>query len=363
MCRRIVYVPVLTCQVSRRRGSLIAKLQSAARFPDLRCNVSGRTVAFILMVACPATLLVRTAAARGRLPDAVRLVRRGIVGDRFVMQTTTHTTSLLRYVKDETNDDTNTDSTEIKTSVQRVRAVDADGALQLEERNVDGSNTIIKNGEREVVAIKPDAWVDKYNPNGARLSRTRLPGKPTTGTLSDTNEPDTGRQPAPEMDNRLTNEPPFPEKIVHVGDTWNGTMAMLPVEISSDPQVAYTAKLAAIELHRNVPCARVEYSFSTSSTKLPLMISKSLSEAATGVGSLKFAGSLTDYYTLDRGAVFDSVGKLSITMKFNLTEPNPNGNQDLHRLAQVTIKSNGSATMVTFPQYAPELVTSATADK
>ncbi len=323
-----------------------------------RFGRSARRATLVLTLACAVAIRLPagTSAAGLDLPKTIRLVRGGSVGDRYQMQFNTHTIFVQSFEKDGQNDDNNIDTVETKAETRRVRTVNADGSLTVEERPGESTSTIIKNGDRDIITAQPDGWLSTYKPNGQRVTHTKLPQKATPATgADDATEP---QPPAakPDSDDRLNNEPSFPDKALHVGDTWTGTTMMLPKEISSDPTVNYTAKLVAIELHRNVPCARVDYTLSAISIKLPTLISKQLAFEATGKGTINMTGTVTEYYTLDRGAVLDSAGKSTITMKFDLTEPDPNGQDDLHRTVQVSIKTTGAGTATQFPTYAPALV-------
>jgi hypothetical protein len=309
-------------------------------------------------------LPVGNSAARIVLPDTIRLLRRGIVGDRYVMESSTRTIFAMSFQKDGENEDTNVDTTETKTETLRVRAGGADGTLTVEERPGETKKTIIKDGEREVVASQPDGWLAIYKANGERVSHTRLPNPPKKETQDTDTDATEDRPPAkPDSDEQRIDDPPFPDRTLHVGNTWTGTIPMLSKEICGDPAVNYTAKLTAIELHKNVPCARVEYTLSATNTKLPPVISKQLAFEATGKGTLKMTGTVTGYYTLDRGAVLDSESKIAITMKFDLTEPDPNSENDLHRVVKVTIRTNGIGTASQFPTYNLALVPDASAVK
>jgi hypothetical protein len=107
----------------------------------------------------------------------------------------------------------------------------------------------------------------------------------------------------------------------------------------------------------------VEYTFTATSTQLPLMIVQQVANESTATGSVKVAGKATRYYSLDRGAVLDGEGQLTITLKFDVAEPLAESDQDQHRTVTGTIRTVTSSTATAFPPYKPDLISAPAADK
>jgi hypothetical protein len=308
----------------------------------------------------PAQSAAPVAAAKTGLPQTIRLVRQGQAGDRYALKTNAHYNLLLRFEKVGDVDETASEQIETGSLTSQVRSITPEGNVIVEERIVEGKRTTNKNGERDVTTVPPAAWLVTYLPDGKRTGRTPLPDTKATGQDGTDAPPVENSQ----GDDGLINEPPFPAKALRVGDTWTGEIPMLPKEVSADPRVSYTAKLTAIERRQDVPCARVEYTLSATSKQLPELLTSKLSELAKGVGTVKMDGTITVYYTLDRGVAIDREDKSTITMRFNLSEPDADTDElSNHRVVKVTIKSGATIKTTKVPAYMPSLVPSAAADK
>ena len=250
--------------------------------------------------------------------EAVRLLRRGKTGDVFKYQSAYHR-------KGELNISTETDSHTLDTTRKQVYTVRSledgkDGNINLEYRIVSGQeDTLAENQETHKTASKaaavftttPDlkTWTTKPVPETGKNGKSvPLAKAAADAVLRDTTT--------------LFLQGERPGRLLRVGDGWTGLWPRNPYskENEGDPLFPYTAKLAAIEPHRGIPCAKVVYdiAYKGDLPSIRAALLKKLPEDSQIEGEAEITGTVTEFITLDRGAVLDSTSKVKTQIKYKL---------------------------------------------
>jgi hypothetical protein len=262
-----------------------------------------------------------------RLPDAIRLVLRGKVGDAYVISSSSNGgLEMVATLPDNTVKKTGFDEKENQVETKHVRAIDAQGNVKIETRTVSGQKTKVEEGASKTTPSELKAYVETFAPSFKRLSRVKLATTPPKAATKGKKRAGAASKSKRE-DDTLEN-PPFPDKVLHVGDTWQGTLPMRFASLENQ-ELAYTAKLAAVEFRQSLPCAKVEYVISMHIDQLPKEALDRFPSNARINGDYTIEGTLTDYYRLDRGTAVESVGSIQLTLQYEIKVPNPNGGDDL----------------------------------
>ncbi len=146
----------------------------------------------------------------------------------------------------------------------------------------------------------------------------------------------------------------FPDKPLRVGDTWKGVPPQNPYQARSIKDYAYTATLLALETHRGVPCAKVENAVSGEASDVKESIEKQLPSGAQLDGKSVLSGTITAYYSLDRGLTLDETVALQIEIKYHLK--GVFDGRAIETDLDGTASFETEETAVTFPPYDASLI-------
>ena len=115
---------------------------------------------------------------------------------------------------------------------------------------------------------------------------------------------------------------PLPTKKLRVGDKWDGVLPKNPYkpERKLDPALPYTATLAALETIRGVPCAKVTYTmqYTGDVPSIREAFEKAIETDSLVTGDVDLTATITQFYSLDRGALMSSQATLKTKYKFKI---------------------------------------------
>ena len=301
------------------------------------------TVLALTVFAAP-----RPARAEG---EAIRLVRRGKAGDAYKYQITTHDKGELDMSS--SPDPLLQDITRSETVLQKFLGLSKDGTLRIETRRVSGTKKDVQPEKTTAETLPPFDVIFNSTPDKTNWTAKALPlpvatGKPKPLSAAAINA-------ALKDAASFFNEPPFPTRLLRVGDTWAGVYPKNPYNkaIADDKDWPFTATLRAIETHRGVPCAKVTYiaAYKGDQASFRANIMKTAPEGSemTGESEINLTG--TAYYSLDRGEIIDSAAQIKVKYKYKVGVK-IEGLDDL-RVIDVEGEGNvdSSETALTFPAY------------
>ena len=310
--------------------------------PRFRALAPFALVAFALFAA------PRPARAEG---EAIRLVRRGKTGDTYKYQVTTHSKGELDMSS--STDPILQDVTRTKTVLQKFLGLSKDGTLRIETRLLSGTKKDVQPEKTTTETLPPYDTLFNVSPDKAKVTAKALPlpvatGKPKPlsaaaihAALKDATE--------------FFNDPPFPTRLLRVGDTWAGVSPKNPYnkDIMGDKDVPFVATLAAIETHRGVPCAKVTYTLNYKGDQASFRanVLKTAPEESKMIGESEISGTATMYYSLDRGELLDGEIKGKTKYKYKVGVP-VEGQEDLRVIdLEGEVNEESRTTALTFPAY------------
>ncbi len=309
----------------------------------IRPSFRSRIALVSLLLAAPCL-----ARAEG---EAVRLAHRGKAGDVYKYQVTVHAKGEIDMGS--SPDPILQDVTRVSVIAQKFLGVGKDGTLRMEARLISGKKTDVQPDKTTTETLPAFNVVFDVAPDGAKWTAKALPlpvekGKPKPLSASAINA-------------ALKNAAdfligyPLPSRLLRVGDTWAGIEPKNPYNtaIAEDKDVPFTAKLAAVETHGGVPCAKVIYTlaFKGYVGSFRASILKTAPEGSDMLGDSDISETVTVYYTLDRGAILDSETKGKVKYKYKVGLK-VEGQEDLRVIdldGEQTLESHTTA--LTFPPY------------
>jgi hypothetical protein len=218
----------------------------------------------------------------------------------------------------------------------RLRGFGPDKALLMEVHRASGQNIKENNGEYKTLPLAPAAALFTLSPDAHLLHIAALSAAPSSSTHQGIHQSSKAAAAAARNSTirsmsgaiEVFTPIPFPDKPVHVGDTWTGTYPINrfnPFAKNTEPP-SYTATLVAVETHRGVPCAKVEYKieYNGDVPGVTESILQKMPAGSTLDGTAKLASSETVFYTLDRGAVMDLDTTIQVTLDYQAGIPDPN---------------------------------------
>ena len=303
----------------------------------------SRAALLAVLLAAPCLALAES--------ETIRLARRGKTGDVYKFQATTRTKGEIDMSS--SPDPILQDVTRTKTVSEKFLGVGKDGTLRFETRLLSGKKTSIEAEKTLGETLPPFDVVFSVSPDNAHSSAKALPlpvekGKPKPLSAEAINR-------AIKDANDFFIEPPFPTRLLRVGETWTGVVPKNPLnkDTAGDRDIPYTATLAAVETHRGVPCARVTYimTYKGDQESFRAAILKTAPEESLMQGDSEVNGTATIYYSLDRGATLDSDIKIKTKYKYKVGIP-IEGTEEL-RVIDVEGETNfeDKVTALTFPTY------------
>ncbi len=243
----------------------------------------------------PASQTLPASQSQDKLPATIRLVLRSRVGDTYLYQHSTTEALEFRAQLPSGENMFTSDQVEQKTEKMRVLAVNAKGLIKTEERTLSDEATATIQGVRKTITPKLEAWLSTYAPNNRCLSRIDISRTHKPGVTAD----------------GATGAPVFPDRPLHVSDSWSGHMTFS--NSGKTFGMNYKATLARIERHMGVPCARVEYKLTGATDIAHTMWTRMAPAGAQIKGKVIMSALLTMYVTLDRGELID--GRTDMTLQ------------------------------------------------
>jgi hypothetical protein len=297
-----------------------------------------------------------------KMPEVIRLEFRGKPGDTYKRKEISNEkrTFNLSVIDRHSNEQVQS----VKNGVLHLRGRGPDNTLLLEVHNLGGKEERQEDGKKTEKAFPTADALFTLKPNLERIKA--VPLEKTTARSSSPAAGKKGNGTKANVRETLKNavkafDPlPFPDKILHVGDTWTGKIPDNPYDAEAQEGfvISYIAKLQALEVHRDTPCAKVEYTI-TYKGGLPgeeKLILKDMPANTKIVGGVELSGTIMEYYSLDRGALIDSYSNYKLMMKYTLPIKNPSSGEVVQVNMDGGAEAKEHATATEFPPYDAALI-------
>jgi hypothetical protein len=311
--------------------------------------------------------------------EAIRLYVRGRPGDLYTYKRDTHLT--VEFNLSVSPEQQLIDTTSQENWTFRVRNSTPRGALLMEVRASGGTETTTEHKKTATKRIPPSAALFAVAPSGAVLAADPLPSSATAAPTKPGKKSGAGKKksafPEDKKDEASSDKEgkptlnaevrraaeafspfKFPEKNLKIGTTWTGALPIGRVDREDSRESShldYTARLVTLETYRGRPCAKVEYTFEGDLEGDLPSVRRRLPPRSKMTGKAEATGTMTAWYTRDRGALLDSDLTLKIHLNFHIVaeaDTDDEARADLDGYIDVTEKE----TAVTFPETDPTLL-------
>lgn len=289
----------------------------------------------------------------GKLPTAIILAFRGPPGDKY--QFKGQGKEVSSFHSGDSNISGNYEGSTKIEATEKVVAIGPKGLIGIEVSGQETESKALMSGKSKQISHPPFAALLTIKSNRERVKAEAISHSQSGSSTKRRAQPTSPASSSAQLRLSISffGTIVFPTQLLHIGDEWSGILSVNPYETGVTKHLeTYSAKLLSIELHRGIPCAKVEYQIK-STMRIPELedqIEQALPPGARLVGGLSSNVHKTAYYSLDRGATIDIEIKQIDTVNYKV------------RLGGLEIPLEGereleySETTTLFPAYDPTLI-------